>query len=227
MQRYANDQAIKTKARMGKVLTIIGIALMVLGLVFVFSQQERIDLFYIFYSLSLGGILLFQMGTILQRRWGSPRIDEKMDQALKGLDSKYALFHYQLGTHHALIAPSGIYALVPVALTGEIIFEDGKWRQTQIRRGKSRTKEIKYLESEAELEARSLNRALKRKVDQEFPPAQSLLIFLNPNATLQIEGSSYPAVHIKKLKDYIRKLGKGPTLSKEEVSQLVKKLRLK
>jgi hypothetical protein len=227
MQRYANDRAIKTKAHIGKAMTIVGIALMVLGLVFVFGQQERADLFYIFYSLSLAGILLFQVGTMMQKRWGSPRIDEKLDQALKGLDSKYAIFHYQLGAHHALIAPSGIYAIVPISLAGDISFEDGKWRQTQTRRGKSRTKEIKYLESEAELEARSLNRALKRKIEQEFPTAHPLLVFLNPNASLQAEGSTYSAVHVKKIKDYIRKLGKGPTLSQEEVSRLAKKLGLK
>lgn len=226
MQRYANDRSITTKARMGKMLTIGGIACMVIGLILLFGQRERIDLFYIFYSLSLAGILLFQMGTILQKRWGSPRLDEKLDLALKGLESKYALFHYQLGTNHALIAPSGIYALVPVALAGEIRYHDGKWWHIRTRRRKTRLKEIKYLESEAELAARSFERALKRKYKEEVPAPQSLLVFLNPNVTLQTEGAPYPTVHIKKLKSYLRKLGKGPTLSKEEIAQLAKTLRL-
>lgn len=227
MQRYANDQTIKRKAYIGRALTIVGMAIMILSVVALFAQQERYDLFFVFYSIALAGILLFQVGSILHRRWGkSPRIDEIVDMGLKGLDSRYSIFHYELGTNHALITPSGVYALIPVALDGEISYEDGKWYQKRIRRGKPRTKEIKYLESEAEHAARSLNRVLERKSQEDHPTAEPLLLFMRNDAELQADSSPIPAVHIKKIKNYLRKQDKDVTLSQEEISNLVQKLHL-
>src|SRR4030067_3439954 len=101
MQKYANDRAIGRKAKLSKILTYGGFAVVVLILILSFQQEMRTNTLLI---VTLIGMLLSQYGIFLGNRWGKrPRIDEVFDQALKGLDSQYAIFHYELGPTHRLI----------------------------------------------------------------------------------------------------------------------------
>jgi hypothetical protein len=181
-----------------------------------------------FLIVTLIAMLTSQYGILLTNRWGKhPRIDEVLDQALKGLDSKYSLFHYELGANHALIAPSGLFALVPVMADGEITFDGEKWWRTRIRRGKAKKRALKNLLSDAAIEVRAFNKVLKKKLnDHELPEVKPILVFLHSDAQVNVENAPIPAVHFKKLKGTIRKFDKGQTLEQEEVLELVDSLGL-
>jgi hypothetical protein len=219
VQRYADDRAIDRKAKLGKILTYGGLGVVIV--IFIFSFQE-VMLTNTYLIVTLIAMLISQYGIMLSNRWGKhPRIDEVLDQALKGLDSKYSLFHYKLGANHALIAPSGIFALVPVLADGEITFDGEKWWQTKIRRGKPKKRSLKNLTKDASIEVHALNKALQKEFDdQELPDVKPILVFLHPDATVNVDNTPIPAMHFKKLKTAIRKLDKGQTLEHERVMEL-------
>jgi hypothetical protein len=161
-------------------------------------------------------------GILLKNRWGRrPRIDQILDHSLKGLDSKFTLFHYELGANHVLISPSGIFALVPAIHDGQITYEEDKWWQIRkTRRGESKRKQNKLI-NDTNLEVQALQRTLKRKLPQigeaEVKP---ILVFLHPDAVVKAEQAPIYASHVKKLKPFLRKLGKGSTLDEEQIEIL-------
>jgi hypothetical protein len=223
MQRYANDRAIDRKAKLGKILTYGGLGVVIV--IFVLSFQE-VMLSNTFLIVTLIAMLISQYGILLSNRWGKhPRVDEVIDQALKGLDSKYTLFHYELGANHALIAPSGLFALVPVLADGEITFDGEKWWRTRVRRGKTKKRALKNLTSDAAIEVRAFNKALQKKLnDQELPEVKPILVFLHSDTAVNTENAPIPAVHFKKLKGAIRKFDKGQTLDQGTISELADSL---
>jgi len=56
--------------------------------------------------------------------------------------------------------------------------------------------------------------------DDELPPIQVALVFLNDNAELDINDAPYLTVGARKLKEYIRKSAKGKALSPEKVKEV-------
>jgi hypothetical protein len=219
MQRYANDRAINFKAKLGKILTYGGFGTVIV--IFILSIQEKM-LTNTLLIVTLVGMLLSQYGIFLDNRWGKrPRIDEVFDLALKGLDSKYSIFHYELGANHVLIGPPGIFVLVPVVFDGEITFDGERWWRTRIRRGKEQKRAMRNIATDAAIEVRSLNKALQKKlVDQELPDVKPILVFLHSGATVNVEHAPITAVHLKKLKAAIRKFDRGHTLDEGKVLQL-------
>jgi hypothetical protein len=204
MQRFANDVAINRKAKIGTYLTLGGFGLLIVSLVLSFRFET---VTYLSLGSALIGVIFTQTGVSLSNKWGRhPRADEIIDGALKGMGSEYALFHYSLGSDHVLFTTSKAFVLIPCLQEGEISYEDGKWWEAKERRGKIRRKEIKRINSDAEMDVRAserkINRLVHDEIDIEIAP---LLVFMHPNAKLMAQGSIPPGVHHKKLKSYLRK----------------------
>jgi len=76
--------------------------------------------------------LIFQFGNYYLSRWGkSPRPDELITAALKGLDDRYSLYHYVTPLFHLLVGPTGVYALLPYNQAGRLYYDEqrNRWRQ--------------------------------------------------------------------------------------------------
>ena len=224
MRRFANDAAINRKARAGIIFTFAGFGLLIVSLVLSFRTETITTLSL---GSALAGMIITQVGVTLTNKWGKrPRVDEIMDAALKGLDTRYALFHYSLGANHVLFTPSTTIALVPCVQEGEISFSEGKWWQTTERRGKKRKKALKNIEKDADYEARATMRKISRLLSSdEGPEVTPLLVFLHPDAKLKVNNSSPNAIHQKKIKQYLRKLKVGGS-SNPLVDKLADKLKL-
>jgi hypothetical protein len=222
MQRFANDAAINRKARIGTIFTFVGFGLLIASLV-LSSRSDTVT--YLSLGSALFGVIITQTGVTLSNKWGRrPRADEIIDASLKGLDSRYALFHYSLGSSHVLFTPSSAYTLIPCMQDGEITYTNGKWWQTRERRGKKRVKAIKNIGKEAENDARATAKKIKRLISGEtIPNVEPLLVFLHPDAKLRLEESSPPAVHHKKMKPYLRKV-KGGNMTSSFVDQIAETL---
>lgn len=193
-----------------------------IGLVVSFRQSTRLDGVL---GLFLAGMIASQLGIPMRNRWDRhPRIDELLDRALKGLDSRFAIFHYSLGASHVVICPAGIFALLPRFEDGAVEFRDGSWVRTVPRRGRLRRggiRRIDGLDRQAAGEAGRLQRRLVRRLGQaEIPPVEPLVVFLHTAAEIQPDGAPTRAVHLKKLKDTLRRLPKGQTLSDSQVALL-------
>ena len=175
-------------------------------------------------GLSVIGLAGSQMGTVMMRRWPERgRSDQIFDAALKGLDGHHALYHYLLGCRHALVTPRGVLALFPVAEPGYYEARDEALWRTRLKRGVPMGEPSAQgrLTSQAEAEAAALERTLNRRLpDRTDGDVLALLVLLHPEARLEPGAVSPPAVHLKKLKDYVRNLPRHPPLTKDEAGAL-------
>jgi hypothetical protein len=222
MRRLADERMIVRNARFGKILLYGGLVIMVVGMLVVSRNPA-----WSTYSLvpALAGLMAVQFGSAFMNRWSRrPRLDEIADDALKGLDGRYALIHYKLATPHALITPTGLYALIVRTEDGEIHYQDKKWLRTTERRGirLGGTRNMRSVETLARADADAMASAIHKRLPEAGEVSvEPLLLFVHPRAVVHAESSPIPAFHAKKAKDGLRKLPKRPALSQVQIARLV------
>jgi hypothetical protein len=227
MRRYIDNRKVKRMATLGTAGLVIGVLSMLVGLALSFLARENAPLVL---STSFMGVIIAQLGLTQRSRWGGhPRTDETLDDSLKGLDERYAVFHYLLGASHALICPSGIYAVCTTTLEGEISYQDGQWQHTPpSRRSRpSKPRSLGQPDRETTAEVERLRKALTKHLGAEPEERiRPLLVFLHPNARVEDIDAPYRALHAKKLKAYLRSLAKSPTLPPDKVEALARTLKV-
>jgi len=116
---------------------------------------------------------------------------------------------------------------VPRLDEGEVTWEDGTWTLVRSGRGAARPRVLRGIEAAAQTEADAAASTLhKRLPEHTLPKVLPLLVFLNPKATVHAKGAPVLAVHAKKLKETIRQLPKGGSLSEEQLKELATRLGL-
>jgi hypothetical protein len=229
MNIQRNDRLIKRNSLIGRYAMFAGLAVLLGGMYISFQYQEQ---FGISMSALILGFILSQVGIYYSNRYGRrPRPDELIDQALKGLDFKYTIYHFTGPVPHMLLGPSGIWALLPYYQRGTITFEKGRWRQ---RGGGAMYGYLKIFAQESlgrpDMDVTNaveeIQAFLKKKLGEEvfppesLPPVQAALVFTNERATIAIdEDASPPAgtVMLKELKSLVRKVEKGKGLTVEKI----------
>ena len=214
MQIVANDKLIKRNKRIGQITTIASLAVLIGGLIASFTPE------YLYWSFAalIGGFLLSQVGIYFGNRWGrSPRTDEVLTSALKGLGDQYTLYHYTSPVPHLLVGPSGILVLLPYYQAGTITYDATKNRWKQ----KGGNWYLKLFGQESlgrpDLEAASYISDMQKWLSRNFPgqtmPApEAILVFTNSKADVQIENAPLPAMMEDKLKDFIRRKTKTASM---------------
>ncbi len=225
MNIIRNEKSIKRNAMIGKITSIVSLAILAAGMYITFRMPEEVSL-----SLSalLIGFVLSQMGIYYTNRWGrSPRPDEQIDAALKGFSKQNYLYHYTTPASHVLVGPSGIWVLLPKHQKGTIAYRKNRWKKSGggalamylslfAQEGLGRPD----LEIASEVDA--LQRALRKQLpDQELPPVQAVLVFTHPDVDIQADDAPSPAVSAKKLKEFMRKLAKDKPLSTSDIEMVV------
>jgi hypothetical protein len=216
-----NEHLIKKNKKIAQITTIIGLIVLVVGMVVAFRWPEKI---YITFSTLIFGLLFSQIGIFYTNRWGrTPRPDELLNQALKGLDSKYHLYHYLSPTAHLLVGPAGIWVLAPRHQRGTISYSKGRWRQ------KGGNLYLKIFAQEGigrpDLDLaydveKIQNFLLKQLPDEKIPPIQAALIFTNEKTVIQIDENENPiaaTLYLDKLKDFFRKEAKGKPIPFDKI----------
>jgi hypothetical protein len=219
MQSYINERVVKRNARLGRIMVFGGLGAMVIGVLISLQQPYPVNLVF---GLLFLGMIASQIGFPLRNRWDrEPRIDQVLDEHLKGLDQRFVVFHYFLGASHALVSPAGLFAVIPRFEDGVISYSDGEWQRTLQRRGLLRrggTRLIRGLSRETEAEIERLRKHLRRALDP--PQIQPLIVFVHSQASLELSGFPLPVSHLKKLKSTLRKLPKAATLTQSQVNDL-------
>ena len=228
MQRYADEKMIRRNAQMGKVMLVGGLGVLLIGVAV--SVLRPLEQNFVI-ALALGGMVTSQFGIAFTSRWGRrPRMDELLDDALKGMDSRSSLFHYCLGANHVLVSPVGVYALVPRADRGEMRYADGAWSLHQEKAGLLRrpsTRKINGIERDVQLEMDLLQKSLRKHLPEaEGVQPGAILLFVSPDVTLHVQSAPFPAFHLKKAKEGVRRLEKRSTLAVEQIVALAQKLRV-
>jgi hypothetical protein len=201
------DQSIKRRGTVGKVMTYAGLAIMAIA--FLISLRETENFTSIFIVVLLG-LTISQIGIPIFNRYGrEPRVDQILDQSLKGLDDRYVLIHYLLGADHALLSPAGAFALIPALEKGAIRLQDGDWIQTIATKKRERRKLLKSLGKSGRSETDRMQRSLKKLLDDETQiTVAPLYVFMHSGATISSGETDVFATHIKKIKSDLRKAQK-------------------
>ncbi|HEX2979102.1 MAG TPA: hypothetical protein VHO48_02450, partial [Anaerolineaceae bacterium] len=179
MKIITNDKLIQRNKKIGQAATVSSLAILGAGLYISFAQPQQIALAYV---ALLVGFVLSQIGIYFGNNWGrSPRPDEVIDTALKGLDDRYSVYHYTSPVPHLLVGPVGIWAILPYRQKGTFTFEKNRYRQ------KGGSFYLKVFAQEGlgrpELEAENQKKALEKALSKDLPegtplpPVNALLLF--------------------------------------------------
>lgn len=227
MNIQTNEPLVRRNARIAQIAMFSGLIVLAGGMYVSFKIPE---LFGISLAALMLGFTLSQIGIYFSNRWGRrPRPDEQLNQALKGLDGKYTIYHYQKPVSHLLVGPAGIWVLIPHHQKGKIIFSKGRWKQ----KGGNLYMKIFAQEGlgrpdlEVSSEIDSVRHFLGKHFedDGKIPSIQAALVFTNANTEIEIpEDENPPAetVPISKLKDMIRKKAKEKSFSQTKAEEVQK-----
>ncbi|UCF61227.1 MAG: hypothetical protein JSV37_00700 [Anaerolineaceae bacterium] len=225
MRQHVDLKMIKRWNTAGKVFTFLGLGILIGAFIMTFRDPNVSNQFLI---LSVFGVICAQAGLAISNRWGaSPRIDEIIDEALKGFDNQYEIYHYRLGASHALLTPIGAFAIVPCYEDGEITYDGEKWFSQSTKRKflrRSGKRSIGGLQKNAKAEVQSMQRAIDRVLPEKPEVSiQPILVFVNPDTYVKVDGAPLHTVHVKKLKSFIRRLPKAKPLTTNEMKMLAEK----
>lgn len=208
MNVIQNDKLIKRNRIIGQVSTVVALLVLGTGIYISFTDKAGKYITYTFAAL-IFGFLLSQIGMFFSNKWGrSPRPDELITHALKGLGGKYELRHFMSSVPHLLIGESLAWVLIPYHQSGTITYDENRkvWKQKggnwylkifgQESLGRPDI-DIKSQVSELEKE---LNKENKRS-DYEIIP---VLVFLNPKAIIDAKNAPVATLPLSKLKEHIR-----------------------
>jgi len=218
MDIIRDEERIDRMRRISKYTSFIGMAALLVGLVLVFTNVDNVFLYQLI-ALAVGW-LLSQIGIYLAHRYlRSPRPDEVLDEAVKGVDRDARLYHYILPAPHVLLLPSGIVVLVPKWQGGNISVEGDKWKQTGLGLRKFFGQEQlgnPTREAETMVEAIASN-IRKHAAEIEEVPIAALIVFTRKGAqNLDLKRSRIPALHYTKIKGYLRQKKRPEPMPRED-----------
>ncbi|MBP7692907.1 MAG: NERD domain-containing protein [Anaerolineales bacterium] len=230
MRIVTATKTVQRNTTLARYATTAGIVLLVGALfinLYALSRPEETQLLVYVIATFFVGYTLSNVGGLLNRRWGR-RSDRGLADALRGLDDRHTLYNYRLGADHVLVAPSGVYVLHPKYQGGPIQFADKKWKAPQERRSFLNVFAPHDALGNPALEATSEAEALKGFLKKHAPEAtvepRPLVVFMNSRAVLEVTDAPVTTLHVKQLKDYIRRQTKAESLAAPLLTSLETKL---
>ncbi|HLF03105.1 MAG TPA: hypothetical protein VI547_14075 [Anaerolineales bacterium] len=220
MRLVTNDSLVKRNATIGKYAMGAGFLILIGGLLVNLNSLNNNNpaLQSIPFVSLIVGFILTNIGTHMTNRYGrEPRADKTLDGALKGFDDRYHLYNFYLPAPHFLVAPNGLFALVPKFQHGLVRWDGKRWshKNASFFRSFFGQDNLANPNAEAAADAEAIAKYLAKKIGGDLPPVQAIIVFYHPNVTIEAENPPIPAVHVKQLKEHLRKLGKPATQAKE------------
>lgn len=224
MKLISNDTLIKRNKKIGNILSFLGIAILASGLVLNLKPTPQKTL--ISFGALIVGFIIAQISTYYVTKFGrSPRFDELINDNLSRLNNSYAFFAYSSPIPMLLTGPYGIWIPIPVAASGEIVY-DKKWKQ---RGGGFLLKlfgqeNIGRPQGDADSNEKVLREFLEKHFSaEEMPTIKPILVSLHPKAVIgDVENAPIPIVPLDGLRRYIRKIDRKveEQLSQETLDKL-------
>ncbi|MEA4811090.1 MAG: hypothetical protein VB108_00795 [Anaerolineaceae bacterium] len=210
MKLVVNEPLIKQRKTLAQVLTFASLAVLGVGLFFAF-QKDITKMYYSYIALILG-FILSQVGMYFTTRFGrSPRFDEVVTHVIEKLRHEYSFYVYNSPTSMLLVGPSRIWLPIPLTASGEVSYENGKWKQ------KGGNALMKFMGQEGigkpdkdfAMEERNLRAfmAYKGIPLEEQPEIKPVLISMMKTSKIgNVADAPLPVVELEELKRYIRRI---------------------
>ena len=214
MKILIDQVKVQRKRRLSNIASIGGLVLLLSSVLLPLIRPE-----YAAYStvLMVGGLAVAMIGIYFANRWvKKPRPEDRLDETLKTLSDFHRLYHYpKLPCDHVLLTPWGVLVLETINLEGEFRYKDGRWKEKM---GLGRA--LRYIVEEhlgnPVRSALASESYLKRQMNDDTPdgreiPVHSVVVFVHPAASLEVESPETPVCKIEKLRRYVNiKTGKLP-----------------
>ncbi len=212
MKIIKNENLIKRNGRIGQ-YTSLG-ALGVLGIGMYLSFQ-RPDLFVVSIGALIVGFTMTQVGMYFSNRFGrSPRPDEQLDAALKGLPGDMTIYHYVTPVPHLLVGSAGLWIFQIYHQRGKVTYYKNRWRLSgggfmQAYMTIFGQEGLGNPNAEIANEIEQLKKYfLKQMEESEIPEINAILVFSNEQSEIDDTDMPLPALKLKQLKDFIRQKAK-------------------
>lgn len=206
-----NQDLIESRQRLGRWTAFSGLLALVGGLIVSFRWQSP-SMIVVTYGALIIGMLLSSIGVYLADKWvQEPRADQALESAMKGFDDRYCLYNYLLPAEHVLTSPYGVTVFTVKRHGDRVRYVNGNWKHEQsiLKRLQSISRErlgdpIQQMEGEMQ--------NMETLLEQEFPdadiPVNGAVVFTHPDVVLHIDGAPDNVLHVKKLKNYLRRTNK-------------------
>lgn len=221
MEAFVNKRKVKINAEIGRWASLGGLLVLIVGMVFSIRNP---GLVWVSMGSLLVGFLASVVGAYYANHWTrTPRPDQVLEQALKGISNKYHLYSYLLPVSHVMLGPTGLFVFRTFTHEGPVIYDGKKWRQKQsVVRLLGFTGQEPLVDpvQDALHDAARLHRWLSvRLAGRELPPIAPFVVFVRDRAELDVVETPIPVVHHKQLKNRIRQFDKecGEPLSTDEL----------
>jgi hypothetical protein len=224
MKIVRNEKLIKRNAQIGNYTLLIALAVLGAGM---FISVRRSDLFAWSLVALVAGFVLTQVAMYYSTRFSrSPRPDEQLDAALKGLPGDTVIYHYMTPVPHVMVGSGGIWILEPRQQRGTVTYERNRWRL----RGGGFMQSYMSIFGQEGLgrpdidiagDTESLKKFLSKRMDgAEVPPIQAALVFTNEAAEVDAPEAPAPTLRLKQLKEYMRQRVKERAIATPELQQV-------
>jgi hypothetical protein len=227
MKIINNEKLIKRNSIIGQWTSIGALLILGGGMYLSFSNPSNPNMVTYSIIALVFGFILTQIGMYMGNRWGrSPRPDEKIDAALKGLPGDYTLYHFMTPASHLLVGPAGVWTLLPYRQRGVVTYTKKRWRVgnggfLQAYMSIFGQEGIGRPDLEATGEIAGLTRLFRKNLGEgELPALQAALVFLNDEVDLQVGDAPLPAIKIKQLKDFMRQKAKDKPISATQLAAI-------
>lgn len=227
MKIITNDTLIQRNGKIGGIAILLSIIILVGGFFVNVNNLSGEDMrsFYITLASFVVGFILVQVGLYFVNRYGGkPRMDERLDAALKGLPGDFTIYHFTTPAAHLLVGPAGVWALLPYRLRGSIEFRKNRWRVRgggflQAYMSIFGQEGIGRPDIEAEHEVRKIKNLLAKHFEEsEIPEINAALVFTNEQIEIQAEGAPMPALKTDQLKSFMRQKAKEKPISPTQLA---------
>jgi hypothetical protein len=224
MKIIKNEKLIERNRKIGSWTSLAALIVLGLGMYISFTRTE---LFIYSLAALLIGFTLTQIGMYMGNKYGrSPRPDEKLDTALKGLPNEFTIYHYNTPASHLLVGPAGVWLLKPYHQRGQVSFQKNRWRmsgggflQSYLRLFGQES--MGRPEVEIENEITSLKKQLAKQMDEsEIPETNALMVFTSDQVEIDAGDSPIPAIKVRQLKDFIRQRAKERLITQAQLAEV-------
>ena len=204
MKKYIDRKKIGARAERANIASIGGLVLLLASVLLPLFLPKISNFSFWLMVLGLGTAML---GIYYANRWvRKPRPEDLLDKALKGLADSFHLYHYpSLPSDHLLLTPNGVVVLETVSLPGLFTYKDGRWKEAM-----NMGRALRYIVEEhlgdPIKSARLTEQVLREKIAQTSAgavPIKPVVVFVHPNAQLELDQAPIPVVLAEKLKKQV------------------------
>jgi hypothetical protein len=219
MRTTTNEEMVLRGGRLGQLASFFATVMVLAGLIVSFTQYRMMT-----FVLVAFGLAMYTVGSRGQEQAArEPEFARKLAEALGEFDDRYRLYHHVLPADHVLLTPHGVFVLIVRGLDGRIRCFKDKWvRDLTLRRVLRFFTEEPLGNPTKEMlqDVERLRKYIEEHDPQLTADIEGCVVFVNPQARLEVTTASVPVLPLRRLKSHIRKASARAELPSETLNAL-------